>query len=115
MWISAVFIGCSFSHTVLPLDSATTSISFLGFGLDNLGQDFQVVIVAFVGDLESNNLLLSFGDPGKLLVDKARKLTGLGRKTGEVLVEVRHSTAHVLRDFSVCDIELLSQGFESFF
>ena len=39
-------------------------VPFLSFGLDNLGQDFQIVIVAFVGKLESNNLLLSFGGPG---------------------------------------------------
>ena len=90
-------------------------VSLLGFGLDDLGQDFQIVIVALVGDLESNNLLLSFGGPDKLLVDETRELTGLCRKTVEVLMEVCHSSCHVLRDFSVCDIELLSQGFESFF
>ena len=56
-------------------------IPLLGFGLDYLGQDFQIVIVAFIGDLESNNLLLSFGGPGKLLMDEARELTGLCRKT----------------------------------
>ena len=90
-------------------------IPLLGFGLDYLGQDFQIVIVAFIGDLESNNLLLSFGGAGKLLVDEARELTGLGRKTVEVLVEVRHSSAYVLCNSSVCDLELHSQCLESFF
>ena len=87
-------------------------VTLLGFGLDYLGQDFQIVIVDFVGDLESNNLLLSFSGPGKLLVDEARELTGLYRKTVDDLVEVCHSSSHILRDFSVCNVELLSQGFE---
>ena len=90
-------------------------ISFLGFGLDNLGYDFQIFIVAFVGDLKSNNFLLFFGGQDKLLVDEARELTGLCCKTMEVLVEVRHSSLHVLCEFSVCNVELLSQAPELFF
>ena len=90
-------------------------VPLLGFALDYLGQDFQIVIVAFVGNLESNNLLHSFGGPGKLLVDKARELTGLCRKTVEVLVELCHFSIYVLCDFLVCNVELLSQVFESFF
>ena len=83
-------------------------VPLLVFGLDYLGQDFQIVIVAFVGYLESNNVLFSFGGLGKLLVDEARELTGLRCESVEVLVEVRHSTRHILRDFSVRNVELLS-------
>ena len=83
-------------------------LPLLGFGLDGLGQDFQIVIVAFVGDLERNNLLLSFSGPGKLLMDEARELTSLCRESVEVLVEVCHSSGHVLRDLLERDIELLS-------
>ena len=89
-------------------------VPLLGFGLDYLSQDFQIVIVAFIGNLESNNLLLSFGGPGKLLVNEALELTGLYRESVEVLVEVCHSSGHILRDFSVCDVELLSQVLEPF-
>ena len=90
-------------------------VPLVGFGLDYLGQNFQIVIVAFVGDLQSNNLLLSFGGSGELLVIEARELTGLCRKTVEVLVEVCHSSSHILGDFSVGDVQLFSQVFESFF
>ena len=79
-------------------------VPLLGFGLDYLGQDFQIVIVAFVGDLGSNNHLLSFGGQGKLPVDEARELTGLCRKIVEVLVEVCYSSGPVLRDFWLCDV-----------
>ena len=89
-------------------------VPLLGFGLDYLGQDFQIVIVAFVGDLKSNNLLFSFGGSGKLLVDEARELTGLCRKTVEVLVKVCHSSSHILPNISVCDVELRSQVLEPF-
>lgn len=54
-------------------------ISFLSFGLDNLGQNFEIFIVAFVGHLEISNLLLSFSGLGMLLVNEARELTGLFR------------------------------------
>lgn len=68
------------------------------FGLDNLGQDFQVVIVTLVGDLQSDNLGVPFSSPGQLLVDQAGELAGLNADAVEVLVKEAHSSLSIMGD-----------------
>ena len=66
--------------------------------LDNLGEDFQVVIITLVGDFQSSNFSITFGRFDDLLLDKARDLACLDADTVEVLVKQSHSPFGIAGD-----------------
>ena len=66
--------------------------------LDYLGQDFEVVVVALVGDLQGNNFRIIFCRFGDLLVEQTRELAGLDADTVEVFLEELHSSLGILGD-----------------
>ena len=66
--------------------------------MDYLGQDFEVVVVALVGDLQGNNFRITFFRFGDLLVDQTRELAGLDADTVGVFVEELRSSLGILGD-----------------
>ena len=73
--------------------------------LDNLGQDFQVIIVALVGDLQGNNFGIPFYCLCEQLVDQPRELACLDADGVEVHIEELLPSLGVLGDFPVCIVQ----------
>ena len=84
----------SSSHPVVQGTVSLHSVVF--FCLDNLGEDFQVVVVALIGDLQSSDFRITLGRIGDLLVDKAREVTCLDADTVEVFVEESNSSLGIV-------------------
>ena len=86
----------SSSDPVVQCSVSFKSVIF--FCLDYLGQDFEVVIVALVGDLQGNDFRITFRCFGDLLVDQTRELAGLDADNVKASVEELHSSFGILGD-----------------
>ena len=91
--------SCVAFHLRVVLDSSSEPVvdgsvlleTVIFLSLYNLGQDFEVFVVALIGDLQSNNLGIAFSRFGDLLVNKTGTLAGLDADTVEVFVEKFHT------------------------
>ena len=80
-----------------------------------MGKDFQVIIIALVGNLQSSNFRITFGSFGDLLVDKARELTCLDADALEVFVEETHSSFGIVGDPVIGSVQFSYKGVKPFF